>query len=318
MKKLFAIGEALIDFISGDIDCEIKNSSYFKPIVGGAPTNVCGAFAKLGGNSAIITQLGKDAFGDKIEEELKHYGIDTSYILRTDKANTCLAFVSLKADGQRDFSFYRKPSADMLLNEKDINENWFKDCGVFHFCSVSLGEYPMKYAHKKAIDFAVKNNSIISFDPNIRLSLWEDYEQLKKVIWEFIPYAHVLKISDEELKFITGYDSIEDALDLLFTGNVKLIIYTMGADGAKAYTKNDNVYSEGVKTDVVDTTGAGDAFIGSFLFQIVNDNINNIDDINMENLKRYLDFSNMYCSFSVQKNGAIKSYATFEQINKLI
>ena len=148
MKKLVAIGEALIDFIPTEKGCSLGEVDTFHPVTGGAPANVCGAYTKLGGTSEMITQLGNDAFGDKIEKDLKGFGIQTEHIIRTDEANTCLAFVSLMEDGNREFSFYRKPSADMLLQKQDINEKWFKNSFALHFCSVSLGEYPMKYAHK--------------------------------------------------------------------------------------------------------------------------------------------------------------------------
>ena len=152
----------------------------------------------------MITQLGDDAFGDKIVGELERYGIGCDKILRTDKANTCLAFVSLRDDGGRDFSFYRKPSADMLYDPANIRPEWFENCFALHFCSVSLGEYPMKEAHLRAIDCAAKSGALISFDPNIRLQLWEDKELLRRTVNEFLPYANILKISDEELEFITG------------------------------------------------------------------------------------------------------------------
>ena len=223
MKKLVAIGEALIDFIPTEKGCSLGEVDTFHPVTGGAPANVCGAYTKLGGTSEMITQLGNDAFGDKIEKDLKGFGIQTEHIIRTDEANTCLAFVSLMEDGNREFSFYRKPSADMLLQKQDINEKWFKNSFALHFCSVSLGEYPMKYAHKTAIEYAKKAGAIISFDPNIRLPLWNDHKALKNTVLEFLPYADILKISDEELEFITGYQTIEQAKEILFQGNVKVI-----------------------------------------------------------------------------------------------
>ena len=215
MKKLFAIGEALIDFIPEESGKELRYVSGFQPKVGGAPANVCGAYVKLGGEGALITQLGADPFGDKIVEEFTECGIDCSHVKRTEKANTSLAFVALKEDGNREFSFYRKPGADMMMEAKDIEDSWFTDVFALHFCSVSLGDFPMKEAHKKAIDCGLRSRAVISFDPNIRLALWENPEALRNVIWEFAPMAHVLKISDEELEFITGETDIKTALPKL-------------------------------------------------------------------------------------------------------
>ena len=175
MKKdtLIAIGEALIDFIPNETGCDFENVTSFYPKVGGAPANVCGAFRVLGGKSKIITQLGDDPFGRKIEKELKTFGIDTSLVSFTDKANTALAFVSLENNGNRTFSFYRNPSADMLFDKEQITDNMFDDAYALHFCSVSLGDFPMKEAHKAAIEIAAKKDTIISFDPNLRFPLWK-------------------------------------------------------------------------------------------------------------------------------------------------
>ncbi len=320
MKKLVAIGEALIDFIPTEKGCSLGEVDTFHPVTGGAPANVCGAYTKLGGTSEMITQLGNDAFGDKIEKDLKGFGIQTEHIIRTDEANTCLAFVSLMEDGNREFSFYRKPSADMLLQKQDINEKWFKNSFALHFCSVSLGEYPMKYAHKTAIEYAKKAGAIISFDPNIRLPLWNDHKALKNTVLEFLPYADILKISDEELEFITGYQTIEQAKEILFQGNVKVIIFTKGAEGAEVYTNHMKATSEGKKVKALDTTGAGDAFIGSFLYQLSADGMTaeTLSDLSEQKAVEYMNFSNAYCAYSVQGKGAIASYATMEDMKKMM
>lgn len=315
MKRLISIGEALIDFVPHQVGCELKEVKDFKGVVGGAPANVSGAYIKLGGPAAMITQLGQDAFGDRIVDEFIGHGIDVSHILRTDEANTCLAFVSLKEDGNRDFSFYRKPSADMLMSPDVVQKEWFEDAYALHFCSLCLGNFPMKEAHRKAISYALECGDMISFDPNIRLPLWKDYNELRKAILEFIPYAHVLKISDEELEFITGCTKVEDAKDILFQGNVQLVVYTKGSDGAEAYTMTASAEAPSRKVKAIDTTGAGDAFIGSFLYQLSRDGvtIDGLKDLTKEQLEQYLLFSNRYCEYSVLGNGAIASYATEEQ-----
>ncbi|MGN0335829.1 MAG: carbohydrate kinase [Lachnospiraceae bacterium] len=314
-KKLYAIGEALIDFIPQTKGCPIKEVTEFCPVVGGAPANVCGAFRILGGEAEMITQLGTDPFADKIIGEFEKYGIGTSHVLKTEKANTSLAFVALREDGNREFSFYRNPGADMLLEADQIQEEWFEDIYALHFCSVSLGDFPMKDAHEKAIEYAKKQGAIISFDPNIRLPLWKDPEILKRRILEFMPKADVLKISDEELEFITGSQEIEKALKSLFVGDVKLVIYTMGSDGARAFTKNANAFAESVRVKAVDTTGAGDGFIGSFLYQLYEDGISlpGLEELSEASMEKYLKFSNRFCSISVMGQGAIASYPTKDE-----
>lgn len=316
MSKLIAIGEALIDFIPNETGKQIKEVGAFVPKVGGAPTNVCGVFAKMGEKNQLITQLGNDPFADKILDEFHQFGIGCDYISRTSDANTSLAFVALQDDGNREFSFYRNPGADMLLEAGDIKEEWFNDADILHFCSVSLGDFPMKDAHRRAIEIAQNKDMLISFDPNLRFPLWNDLSKLKEAVTEFIPYAHVLKVSDEEIEFITGSNDINSALDVLFTGNVQMVIYTKGADGAAVYTRKNSASSSTGKHDAVDTTGAGDAFIGSFLWQLVRDGVKScdIEGITAEKLKEYLDFSNKYCGISVMRHGAIASYPGYDEM----
>ena len=318
MKRVISIGEALIDFIPNQKGCELKNVLGFERVAGGAPANVSAVVAKLGGKSNFISKLGKDAFGNHIIEVLKEANVNVDYVLRSDKANTGLAFVSLKEDGNRDFSFYRNPSADMLLEESEVKKEWFEDCHSMHFCSVDLIECPMKYAHKKAIEFALENKSIISFDPNVRLPLWDSEDACRDAIMEFLPLAHVVKISDEELEFVTGYDNMDEAKEVLFKGNVNIVLFTKGKDGAEAYTKDRVVKIPGNIVDVVDTTGAGDSFIGSFLFKLLEDDVNmeQLNSISDEKLREYLTFANAYAAYSTTKKGAIGSYATLDEIIK--
>ena len=320
MSKLFSIGEALIDFIPEETGKEIKNISGFQPKCGGAPANVCGAFSKLGGESEMITKLGDDPFGDKLVDAFEKFSIGHQYVKRTDEANTALAFVSLKADGNREFSFYRNPSADMLLRPEEVKEEWFGDCGILHFCSVALAAEPMRSAHDKAIECARKNGAMISFDPNLRFPLWKDKQALRETVCAYIPKADIVKISDEELSFINGEEAgleyseqqTDEAIRKLFTGNVKLIVYTAGSKGAYAYTKNGKTFAASQKVDAVDTTGAGDGFIGSFLYQIHRDGIETekLADTDLEVFKDYIAKSNDFCGKSVVVPGAIESYPT--------
>lgn len=316
MKRLLAIGEALIDFIPEETGKELKHVCGFQPKVGGAPANVCGAYVKLGGKASMITQLGQDPFGDKIVDEFQAAGIDCGCVQRTTRANTSLAFVALKDDGNREFSFYRKPGADMLMEADDVKEAWFSDAGVLHFCSVSLGDFPMKEAHRKAVEYAQAAGALISFDPNIRLALWDDAQALKAVIREFAPLAHILKISDEELEFITGKRDIQEALPQLLTGNTKLVIYTKGSDGAEAYTGTASAFAASQKVQAVDTTGAGDGFIGSFLYCLLRDGVteSTLGQVSPEKLKEYLAFANRFCGISVTRHGAIASYPGLDEM----
>ena len=317
-STLFSIGEALIDMIPSRVGCAFDEVPSFRPRVGGAPANVCAAFARLGGQSAFLGQLGDDPFGHKVARELAGCGIDLSHLAFTDKANTALAFVSLQEDGGRTFSFYRKPSADLLYAPEQLDPAWFRDAFALHFCSVSLVDSPMRYAHLAAITFAREAGAIVSFDPNLRFPLWPDREMLWQTVLQFMPLTHILKISDEELEFLTGTADIEAALPRLFSGDVQLVLYTCGSRGASAFTRTARAHAACRKVKAVDTTGAGDGFIGSFLWQLSRDGItaDKLDTLSRTRLERYLAFSNRFCSISVQKNGAIDSYPTLEQMEE--
>lgn len=313
---LVAIGEALIDFIPDKKGCEFYEVGAFSPATGGAPANVCGAFSKLGGKSRMISQLGLDPFGDIITRTLNDAGVDTSFISYTSAANTALAFVSQTKDGKNTYSFYRNPSADMLFDASQVSGEMLDSCYALHFCSVSLGDFPMRDAHRAAITIARRQGALISFDPNLRFMLWDDKEELKRVIWEFIPDCDILKISDEELEFITGTASIDEALPVLFTGNVKLVILTKGKDGADAYVPSGCVSSVSPAVNAIDTTGAGDGFIGSFLWKLRSSGIGkeNFADCPLPIIKGCLDFANLFSAISVQRKGAIPSYPEYKEI----
>ena len=309
---LYAIGEALIDMIPSQSGCAFADVPAFAPRVGGAPANVCGAFTKLGGASALLTQLGDDPFGHKIADELAACGIDTSHVCFTDKANTALAFVSLAADGNRTFSFYRKPSADLLYAPEQVDTALFANAFALHFCSVALVESPMREAHKTAIAAARDAGAIISFDPNLRFPLWHDRDALRRTVLEFLPLADVVKISDEELEFLTGTTDIDAALPQLFVGHVQLVLYTCGSAGAHAYTRSSHGFAPCQPVRALDTTGAGDGFIGSFLWQLHAAGVtrSTLAALPAAQLNAWLGFSNRFCGISVQSAGAIASYPT--------
>ena len=317
-NKLCGIGEALIDFIPDVKGERLKDVPSFTRVAGGAPANVIGAVTKLGIPSKMLTKLGDDPFGDYIIDVLNDAGIDTSNIERDQEGETALAFVSLAADGNRDFKFYRKNSADLRYSAHDIPENILDDCGMIHFCSVDLVESPMKEAHKKLIDMAIEQGVKVSFDPNLRFSLWDDLDALKKTVNDFIPYADIIKISDEELEFITGKTDIKDAVPDLLSGRAKYVIYTKGADGAEIYTKDGVVEAPGYSIDVRDTTGAGDSFIGAFLFCILRDEIDDLDSVSKDKLYEYLDFANAYAANTSTKEGALAAMATMDEIQEWI
>ena len=316
MKKVIAIGEALIDFIPHEKGRALNNVENFLRVPGGAPLNVAAAVAKLGGKSQMLTKLGQDGFGDAILNEVKPLGVDVSRISRTKEANTALAFVSLREDGERDFSFYRNPSADMLLSAEEICSEDFNERDILHFCSVSLIDAPIKEAHRRAIEIAKEKGCLISFDPNVRLPLWKQPEDCRKAILEFLPLSNIVKISDEELEFITGIKDEKEALDSLLTGDVKVIIYTKGTNGAEFITKERVIFSPSFKVSAQDTTGAGDSFIGSLLYQVAEGeySLEELVTLSEEKVQVILTFSNATAALTLCKKGAIGALPLKEEV----
>ena len=295
MKKLLAIGEALVDIFDNNIR------------VGGAPLNVCAAYSKLGKDAYFIGKLSTDNYGNMILNKMKEVGIKTDYVSYTSMP-TGKAIVKTLENGERDFIFERNNCADQLLNEFEIKEEWFKDAFALHFCSVSLDDFPIKKAHDRAIEYAKKYNCLISFDLNIRTSLFKNHSKLKDTIYEYIKHANILKLSLEELEFLGKEKRIND----LFIGNVEIIILTLGKEGSTVYFKDKKeIHCPGIEVKAIDTTGAGDAFIGSFLYQL--ENLKSTDKFH-----NFLKFSNVYSALSVTKVGAIDSYLTYEEMKRFI
>lgn len=314
MKKIIAMGEALIDFIPHEKSVPLSEVTSFTRVCGGGPANLCAASAKLGGDARLVCCVGTDSFGDYIVRELSSAGVDISRIKRTGEAKTTLAFVSLKADGNRDFSFYRSPGADMLLYPADITENTL-ECGpsggFFHYSSVDLIDSPTKDAHYTAISLAKRMGLTVCFDPNIRLPLWDSPEHCQRVVREFIPYADIIKISDEELEFVTGERSEEAGIASLLK-TASLILYTLGPDGARLISRDFDLTCRSPKLTAVDTTGAGDASFGGLLYAMASDDAS--FPKTREKALEYLRFAVGVSSYSVTGRGAIASYGTLTQI----
>ncbi|WP_375200394.1 carbohydrate kinase family protein [Bacillus sp. RS11] len=317
MSKLYAIGELLIDFTPTEQNASLATVEQFTKNAGGAPANVAAVCAKLGQQSALITQVGQDAFGDFLVDTLWQAGVDTSYISQTDQGETSLAFVSLTNDADRDFLFYRRHAADLLYNKEQLPPNILTGNDILHFCSVNLVESPMKHAHIALIEQAHQAGSLVSFDPNVRLPLWNDEKACRQTILEFLPKAHLVKLSEEELLFLTAIEDEESAVQSLFQGKVQVLIITRGAEGASLYTTKHHMKVPADKVHAMDTTGAGDAFIGAVLTILLSKQITaiNLIDFCKQQAIPLLTFANHYAGASTEKHGAIASYLTKHELS---
>ncbi|THU53374.1 hypothetical protein C4D60_Mb10t13730 [Musa balbisiana] len=303
-KDLIAsFGEMLIDFVPTVSGVSLAEAPGFIKAPGGAPANVAIAVARLGGRAAFVGKLGDDEFGRMLAGILRDNGVDDGGVLFDTGARTALAFVTLRADGEREFMFYRNPSADMLLTEAELNLDVIKSASVFHYGSISLITEPCRSAHLKAMEVARQAGALLSYDPNLRLPLWPSPESAREQIMSIWDQADVIKVSDVELEFLTGQESVEDDVVLtLWRPEFKLLLVTLGEKGCKYYTKDFRGSLDGFAVNTVDTTGAGDAFVGAMLRKIVDDQTVLQEE---EKLREVLRFANACGAITTTKKGAI-------------
>lgn len=315
MPVVYCIGEALIDFVPTTKGMRLEDVPGFVRAPGGAPANAAVAVKKLGGTSAFIGKVGQDAFGRLLKNTLFDHGVITNYMSTTTEANTTLAFVSLTADGDRDFIFYRKPGADMMLKPEDIPAQEFKKGDILHFCSLGLVDAPTKEAHKFAIESMKKAGGFISFDPNVRLDLWDEKEECKQVILEYMPYADLLKVSLDEMPFIFDTEDEGVVAETCFKLGIKAVIVTKGAHGSAFYTQNYIKEVASIDVEVEDTTGAGDAYTGAVLGQIVKSGSLILSSAQIDEI---VNLANIAGSLTTMKKGGMESIPNLDEINEFI
>lgn len=313
MGRIFTIGEALIDFIPVEPKGSLKEVESFSKMAGGAPANVAVCASKLGSKSYFIGMVGADSFGEFLVDTLSKYGVDTRYTFYNKKVKTALAFVSLGADGSRDFSFYREPSADLFLHVDDVKDIELKKDDIISFCSVDLVPFPVKDATIFLLEKAQKIGSTILFDPNIRQDLWDDKILYKQTVLDFIKYADILKVSDDEIEFITGEKEIDKGIDFLKKQGAKNIILTLGKDGASAYFADIYVHCDGFLVKAIDTTGAGDSFVGATVNKL--DELGKkVHELTKDEIKDILSYANKVGSITSTKKGAMDSMPTKNEL----
>lgn len=316
MKKydVVALGELLIDFTNNGVSSQ--GNSLFEANPGGAPCNVLAILQKLSKKTAFIGKVGNDQFGKLLKGTLDEVGIDSSNLLFDDKIPTTLAFVHNMPDGDRDFSFYRKPGADMMLTADEIHEDMVNDTKIFHFGTLSMTSEGVREATIKAIELARKNGALISLDPNLREPLWDSLDNAREQMLKAISYCDILKISDNEIQFLTGIDDYDEGISKLRSMyNIPLICLTLGKDGSRSYYKDMRVEVKSFRQDhVVDTTGAGDTFCGSVLSFICD---NGLDDLSEIKLREMLTRANAAASLITTKKGAIRSMPNITEIELL-
>lgn len=314
MYDVIALGELLVDFTNnGTSD---QGNMLFEANPGGAPCNVLAMLAKLGKKTAFIGKVGNDMFGAMLKETIERVGISSKELKVVKNVNTTLAFVHTFPDGDRAFSFYRNPGADMVLTEDEVDDTFVQSTKIFHFGTLSMTHENVRNATKKAVKAAKKNGSLISFDPNLREPLWESLEEAKKQMEYGFEQCDILKISDNEIQFITGIEDYDQGV--LYLQNkyeIPLILLTMGKKGSRAYYKDFRIEEKGFQVSTIETTGAGDTFCGCSLAYILEHDINNLTE---DHLREMLIFANAGAALVTTKKGAICSMPERREIVDLI
>lgn len=317
MKKrydIIAIGECLVDVLATQSSDGGKLLMEGNP--GGAPANVLAMAGKFGAKTAMIGKLGNDMFGNFLKSVLSSQGIDTTYLSMDLTAPTTLAIVSLSDEGDRQFSFYRNQTADISLRPQELDSAMLKEASCMHFGSVSLTGEPSRSATFAAVEAAKSAGALISFDPNLRQPLWKTMEESKEQINKGLSYADIVKLSEDELEFLTGKENIEDGIEqLLCQYPLKLVAVTCGPDGCVCRLGNELLYSRAFDVPVVDTTGAGDAFWGTVL-GLMSKLSFNIEGIRAEELSEILKLANAAGSLVTTKKGAIMSMPSESEVQE--
>lgn len=319
MKKfdVVAFGEILIDFTFAGKNSEGKN--VYEENTGGAPANCVGALCKLGGKGAFIGMTGNDSFGQDVRKSLKDINVDIEGMRYCSSQHTTLAFVSLNEKGERSFSFCRNPGADTQITYEDIDESYLKDTKILHIGSLSLTDEPSKTTTLKMIEKVRQEGGLISYDPNWRANLWNGRSDAIDELKSILPFANIVKVSDEELKLLYGNVSNEEGARAISSLGPNLVLVTLGSEGVYYYyNKNGNSFSGIIRTPeivCVDTTGAGDSFNGGLLYGITRRE--KLLDITKEELEHDLWIANCVAALCVTKRGGLPALPTKSDVEAL-
>ena len=317
MKKydVTALGELLIDFTENGKSNQ--GNSLFEANPGGAPCNVLAMLTKLGHETAFIGKVGNDFFGKQLKAALEETGIDSAWLQMDDEVHTTLALVHTFEDGDRDFSFYRNPGADMMLAEDEIPEELIENSKIFHFGTLSMTHEGVRAATKKAIRLAEEAGVLISFDPNLRPPLWKSLDDAREQVLYGLGHCQILKISDNEIQWLTGKDDYTEGVQwILERYEIPLILVSMGKEGSRAYYKGMIVESAPfLQENTIESTGAGDTFCACVLHYVCE---HGLSDLTEDNLKEMLVFANAAASLITTRKGALRVMPRKEEVEALL
>lgn len=312
-----ALGELLIDFTENGASAQ--GNTLFEACPGGAPCNMLAMLRKLGKECAFIGKVGNDMFGRLLRQVILDAGIQADALILDDEIPTTLAFVKTLPDGDREFSFYRKPGADMMLTEAELPLDLIQNAKIFHFGTLSMTHPGIRAATIRAVEYARENGALISFDPNLRPPLWDNLELAREQIAWGLARCDILKIADNELEFMTGEQDYEKGAAILCRqySNIQVLNVTAGAHGSFSfYADQEPVYVPGFTLGgTIETTGAGDTFCASVLSFLLE---NGITGLTREQRKDMLRFANAAAYIVTTRKGAIRAMPEREEVEQLL
>lgn len=310
-----ALGELLIDFTENGMSAQ--GNPLFEANPGGAPCNVLAMLSRLGHKTAFVGKVGQDFFGQQLEKAIREVGIDASGLRRDPEVHTTLALVHNTPDGDRDFSFYRNPGADMMLREDELPESLIKEARIFHFGTLSMTHEGVRQATKKAIRIAKEAGALISFDPNLREPLWNSLEDAKEQVLYGLGQCDILKISDNEIQWLSGEQDFDAGVRWIRVRfSIPLILVSMGRDGSRAYYQDKIVEVKPfLQPTTIETTGAGDTFCACVLHYIL---LHGLQELTETDLWVMLRYANAAASIITTRKGALRVMPKPEEIKRLL
>ena len=312
MPTAVCIGELLIDFVSTAKDVGLAQCPPLIGAPGGAPANVAVGLARLGVSSGFIGKVGDDPFGSFLRSTLSQNAVDAAHLRNQRGARTTLAFVATRSDGKKDLFFYRNPGADTLLHPDDINEAYIASASVLHFGSVSLTHSPSREATLRAVEIAQAHDLLISYDPNLRLMLWDSPAEARRWIWKAMPAAAVVKLAEEEWEFITGAADLEAGSKKILDTGPRLVVVTRGDQGCYYDNGDARGYLPGFEVEAVDTLGAGDGFVAAMLASLLD--AGDVGALSADDLDEVMTTANAAGALTTQRAGVIPALPTRDEI----
>ena len=320
MSDVICMGELLVEHVSTASNVSLAHSPGFIKAPGGAPANVAVALQRLGLQAGFVGKVGNDPFGEYLRESLADTGVDTAFLFVDKEARTTAVYVAVWDDGRKDLCFYRNPGADMMLKAEEINDHIFDGARCFHFGSITFIDEPSASAQRKALQIARDKGLMISYDPNYRPTLWPDRKTAEKVIQESFQYCHLAKISEEEWQVATGFEDFEAGIQAVMAKGVELLVISRGKNGAIATNGDYVIEMPGLEVDVVETTGAGDGFLGAIITELLpaREKTGSLATIKEDQVRSAVKMANAVGALTCKKPGAIPALPTRAETDEFV